>query len=108
MPDFYPDIDEYLDCYDNAKSVSTKGLDEIIYKVRAFTGLDYDVCARIVKLYFQEIRNAMLRGDVVVVKGLGKFFVSSPLHGNKEYIFPKFELYKEFSKKLNGKSKNRK
>jgi hypothetical protein len=101
MPDFYPDIEEYLESTTNKKSVSSKGLDELVYRVRAATGLDYDVAQQIVRLYFQEIRNAMLRGDVVALKGLGKFFISSPLHGNKEQIFPKFEPYKALSDRLN-------
>lgn len=101
MPNFYPDIEEYLESTTNKKSVSSKGLDELVYRVRAATGLDYDIAQQIVRLYFQEIRNAMLRGDVVALKGLGKFFVSSPLHGNEERIFPKFEPYKSLADRLN-------
>ena len=101
MPDFYPDLEEYLSSKENSKSVTTKGLESFIYKVRAHTGLDYDVANKIVRLYFQEIRNAMLRGDIVVIKGLGKFYISSPLHGNVKQIFPKFETFKQLSEKLN-------
>jgi len=101
MPDFYPDIEEYLESTTNKKSVSSKGLEELVFKVRAATGLDYDVAQQLVRHFFQEIRNAMLRGDIVVLRGLGKFFVSSPLHGNKEHIFPKFEPYKSLSDRLN-------
>lgn len=102
MIDFYPDIYEYLDSTDNTRSVSSKDLDELIYKVRAATGLDYDIASNLVRYFFQEIRNSMLKGDIVTLRGLGKFMVSSPINtGNKQNIFAKFEPYKQFSEKLN-------
>lgn len=99
MPDFYPDIEDYLAFQDNSKSVSTKGLELFIYKVRAQTGLDYDVAAKLVRLLFQEIRNAMLRGDIVFFKELGSFniFIS------KKKMVPKLSITKSFRNKLNGK-----
>ena len=101
MPDFYPDIHEYLESVENSRSVSAKGLEEIIFKVRASTGLSYDVSAALVKHFFQEVMNGMLRGDIVTLKGLGKFYVSSPKTGNKTVIFPKFEPYHKLVKELN-------
>lgn len=101
MPDFFPDIHEYLESTETSRSVTTKNLEPLVYKVRASTGLSYDVSKAIVRHFFQEIMNGMLRGDVVMIRGLGKFYVSSPLHGNKELIFPKFEAYKKLMSKLN-------
>lgn len=103
---FYPDINDYLDSTDNSKSVDIKGLEEFIYKIRAFTGLSYDEASLVLKNFFQCIRNSMLRGDIVSLNSFGKFFVSSPkCSNNKEQIFIKFELYPKLSKKINGKNK---
>ncbi len=101
MPDFYPDIHHYLESVENSRSVSAKGLEEIIFKVRASTGLSYDVSSSLVKHFFQEVMNGMLRGDIVTLKGLGKFYVSSPKTGNKSTIFPKFEPYHRLVEELN-------
>jgi len=98
---FYPDIHEYLETVENRKSVSAKGLEETALKVRAATGLDNDVSSDIVKHFYQEIRNSMLRGDAVVLRGLGKFFISSPRSGNKAKVFPKFEPYDNLLDGLN-------
>lgn len=103
MPDFYPDIHEYLESVENSRSVSAKGLEELIFDVRASTGLSYDVASTITKYFLQEIMNGMLRGDTVTIRGLGKFFVSCPKNGNKSLIFPKFEPYRKFIQELNEK-----
>lgn len=104
MPDFYPDIYEHLELSDNSKSVSTKGLDELILIVRASTGLNYDVCLTLVKYFFQEIMNGMLRGDKITLKGLGKFYIASPLTGNRN-IIPRFIPYKSLTNVLNEEDK---
>lgn len=102
MIEFYPDIYDYLESIQNSKSVSAKGLEDIAHRVRAHTGLDYDVSLDIVKHFFQEIRNVMLRGDMVSLTGLGKFYISSPRSSNNiKQIFPKFEPYKQLIDKLN-------
>ena len=101
-PEFLPDISEYLEQFENSKSVNAKGLDEIIYRMHASTGVNKETCVLIIKTYFQEIRNAILRGDMVVLAGLGKFFLSSPKNSkNKKKIFPKFTPYKTLIKKMN-------
>lgn len=100
MPEFYPDIYEYLDSTDNASSVSAKGLEELIYKVRAGTGLDYDIASDVVRYFFQEVRNAMLRGEVVSLKDLGKFLIFGS-GSERRAIIVKFKPFKRFSKKLN-------
>lgn len=101
-PEFLPDIQEYLEQTDNSKSISTTGLDELIYKMVATTGLEYDSAKIIVKLFFQEMRNAALRGQVVSITDFGKFFVSSPkVSKNKKRIFVKFKPHSKLSRKMN-------
>lgn len=100
--DFLPDIFQYLEQADNGKSVSPRGLEELIYKVHASTGIRVEASSAIVKLFFQEIRNAILRGDSVLLGGFGKFSLSSPkISKNKKKIFPKFKPYKKLIKKMN-------
>jgi hypothetical protein len=102
MPEFYPDIHDYLESVDNSKSVKTSSLGDIALKIRAHTGISKDASELILKHFFQEIRSAMLRGDVVSMKGFGKFFVSSPqVSGNKKRIFPKFRPHKPLIRQLN-------
>ncbi len=102
--DFLPDIEEYLENVNNSKAVSSKGLEEVALRVRARTGLDIRICRTIIGSLFGEIRNAMLRGDIVKIRGLGKFFMSSPLYSsNKERVFPKFKPYKKLIKRMNDK-----
>ena len=99
--DLLPNIDEYLENVDTVRSVSSKGLEELVFKVRAKTGLDIEVCEAIVAGFFQEIRNTILRGDIVKINGLGRFFVAGPCSGNKERVFPKFITSKTLKKAMN-------
>ena len=103
-PDFFPDIHEYLETVQNKKAVSAKDLDEMVLKVRAQTGLSHDICSEIVKYFFQEMRNAMLRGDQVTLRGLGKMYIASPRTGSRKKIFPKFEPYDKLLSKVNERS----
>lgn len=102
-PDFFPDIHEYLETVHSKKSVSSKDLDEMALKVRAQTGLSRDICLEIIKYFFQEIRNAMLRGDQVTLRGFGKMYIASPRTGSRKKIFPKFEPYDKLLSKINDK-----
>ncbi|KKN67663.1 hypothetical protein LCGC14_0459220 [marine sediment metagenome] len=102
MPEFHPDIHDYLESVENSKSVNVKGFEWLIYKIRAHTGLSYEVSSLVLKHFFQDIRNAMLRGDIVALNGFGKFLVSSPKNtNNKQRIFVKFMPYTQLSNKLN-------
>ena len=92
MPELYDDIYEYLGSQDNIRSVTAKGLEEYIHKVCAHTKLDLKEATLITRLFFQEIRNSMLRGDFVLLGSLGKFYISSPrTTGNKKDIRPRFK-----------------
>lgn len=104
IEDLLPDIHEYLETADTRKAVSSKGLEEMVYRICSRTGLDKAIAATIVSMFFHEIRNSMLRGDEVALRGLGKFLVSSPRNTqNKKRVFAKFKTYRKFKKKLNDK-----
>ena len=100
---FLPDIHAFLETIKSNKDVSTRGLEEIIFRVRSKTGLNVEICETIVNMFFNELRNSMLRGDIVTIRGLGKFYISSPICSkNKERVFPKFKPYKKLIKRMNG------
>lgn len=102
--DFLPDIDDYIDNTHNSKSVNSSNLEELILTVQARTGLDKDVCALIVELFFQEIRNVMLGGNMVKLRGFGRFFISSPkTTNNNKRVEVKFKPSKSFLGKINDK-----
>jgi nucleoid DNA-binding protein len=102
VPEFYPDIHDYLENADNSKSVKINHLDDIVLKVRAHTGLSEEAANIVVKRFFQEIRNAMLRGEIVIFRGFGKFFVLSPkVTNSKRKILPKFKPHPQLLMKVN-------
>ena len=103
MVSFYPDIHEYLEGVQNKKSVTVKDLDEMVLKVRAETGLPRELCSEIVKHCFQEMRNDMLRGEQVTLRGLGRLYIASPKTGSKKKVFPKFEPYDKLLRKINDR-----
>lgn len=97
-----PGIEEYLETVENKKSVSSRDLEDFIIQVQIQTGLNTHTSTAIVKAFFSEIRNSMLRGDIVVLRDLGKFFISSPRNSkNKERVFPVFKPYKKMIRRLN-------
>jgi len=100
--DFYDDIHKYLEYAENNKSVNIKGFEELPYQIMAHTGVSAEVAKLILKSYFQEIRNVMLRGDIASIEGFGKFYIPSPKNEiTKKFIFVKFKPYKQFLKKIN-------
>lgn len=104
MPEFYPDIHDYLDNVDNSKTVNINHLDDIVLKVRAHTGLSKEAANIVVKRFFQEIRNAMLRGEIVTLRGFGNFLVISPkVTNSKKKILPKFKPSPMLLMKINDK-----
>jgi nucleoid DNA-binding protein len=101
-----PGITEYLESVDDNIPVTSAGLEELVAKVRASTGLNEESSAIIIKLFFQEIRNQILKSNTVMLKGLGKFFMSSPkINNNKKKIFPKFKPFKELIAIVNKDNK---
>jgi len=68
--DLLPGITEYLESVDDNISVTSAGLEELVAKVQASTGLNEESSAIIVKLFFQEIRNQILKSNTIMLKGL--------------------------------------
>lgn len=102
IENFLSDINTYLETADNSKSVSSRGLDDFVLKICTKTGLKKNISSVIVAMFFNEIRNSMLRGDVVTIRDLGKFFISSPnTSKNKTRVFAKFKPYKKLLKRMN-------
>jgi nucleoid DNA-binding protein len=99
---YYPGIETYLEQVNNERSVNVKGLEDLIARVQVRTGLSLAESEAVVRTFFQEIRNLMLRGEVISLAELGKFFISSPSKSdNKLRVFPKFKLFKKIIRKIN-------
>jgi nucleoid DNA-binding protein len=103
MPDFYPDIYEYLETQRNSRSVTSKDLDSTVYKVRANTGLTYETSSEVVNRFFEEMRNVMLRGEAVTLRRFGKLYIVSPRNGSKTQTFAKFEASDKLLDTINDK-----
>jgi len=103
MPDFYPDVYDYQNAMTTKDSVNVEGLEFFVLKVKASTGLSYFTSSEMVRLFFQEIRNSMLDGDIVNLNEFGKFFISKPVTQGFSRAFPKFKAYKELRKRFNEK-----
>ena len=101
-PNFLPGIEQYLEQVIDKNSITTKELDYLIYRMCGVTGLKYETSKIIVRTCFQEMRNAVLRGDVISITDFGKLFLSSPKTTNsKKRIFVKFKPYKTLLKEIN-------
>lgn len=100
-PNFLPDINEYLEQIDDNLPIELRNLDELLFKIRASTGLDIDSIKIIVRTFFQEIRTQVLKGNIIQIKSLGKMFVGCPKTGNKIKIFIKFKPSKRLIRKIN-------
>ena len=97
-----PGIDEYLSYRGNGCPVDVAELDHISESITAYCGFTKDQSNRILTLFFQEIRSAMLSGNVVDIRGLGSFFISSPsVTSNTKKVFPKFKAKRSLSRRLN-------
>ena len=100
-PDLLPNIDEHLERVSDNVPVELGNLDELLFKIRATTGLDIESIKIITRAFFQEIRNQILRGHVIRIKAIGKMFVAGPKTGNKRKIFIKFKPSKQLLGRLN-------
>lgn len=100
---FFPDIFEHFDNSENKKSVTCRGLEEYVLRLSAATGLSKEISKEITRLLFQEMRNAMIRGEVVTIRGIGKFLLAKPSNSsNKKKVFAKFKPYPKLLKKMNN------
>jgi nucleoid DNA-binding protein len=101
-----PGIDYYLSGQGDGFPVEVPELDNFIVAITSLTPLTNEQATRILKLFFQEIRAAMLRGDTVDIRGLGSFLISSPKTTKTiNHVFPKFIPKKSLLKRIrkNGK-----
>lgn len=97
-----PGIEEYLASRGNGCPVDVSELDHVSEALVAFCGFSKEQAKRILTLFFQEIRTAMLNGEVVDIRGFGSFFISSPaVSENTKRVFPKFKVKKSLSRRMN-------
>ncbi len=105
-PQLLPDITDYLESIDHTLPVSTAGLERIRGAIVSKTKLNDFDSKIILRLFFQEIRNQLLRKSLVDIRTLGCFYISSPVTSdNSKKIFVKFEPKKSFTKKINARNK---
>ena len=101
-----PGITDYLEDRGSAAPVEIPELDHIVEAVVLRTPLAKDQSHQIVSLFFQEIRNSLIRGHVIDIRGFGTMCVSSPaITGNKDKVFVRYEPKRSMKKQLN-KDKN--
>ena len=96
-------IDEYLSRMGDGCPVSVPELDHIIKSITAHcSDLNEEQATRLLSLFFQEIRSAVLQGKVVDIRNFGSFFITSPrTDKNKEHVFLRFKPKRSLIKKLN-------
>lgn len=81
MPKLLPGIDEYLEQIDDNQPITADGLEDLVYKIVVHTGLSYEASQIIVKEYFQQIRNELLKGNIINISHVGKLFIACPKNG---------------------------
>lgn len=103
MVELFSDIDTYLETTGFGKPISIVGLENIREAIIANTSLDEASADVIIRLYFHEIRNSLLKGEKVYLKNFGTFYVSSPkISNNKRNVFIKFSISKPLKRRLNA------
>lgn len=98
--DLYPDITYYKEIIHYGLEISSENLEDIIKEVELNTSLDNNTAKLITKLFFEEIRNSMLKGEVVKLKQLGSFYIISPKITDAKIIKPHFRPSKKLKTKL--------
>ena len=96
--DLLPGIEEYLEKIDENAPIAPAGLDELVLKIRAATGIEKEVSKILTTYFFQEIRTQVLKNNTIYLKKLGRFSISNR---NKKKIFAKFEPSRRLKSKLN-------
>lgn len=108
LQDLLPDIHDFLEIDDNQYAVSTEGLEEIVLRLRTKIPLEKDILDQMTAWFFSEIRNSMLRGELVHIRDFGNFFISNSkikkTYKNKK-IIPTFKPHKKLLKRLNDQRK---
>jgi nucleoid DNA-binding protein len=97
-----PGIEEYLAAQGNGHPVEVQELDHVVEALVAYCGLTKEQSTRVLSLFFQEIRSAMLKGETVDIRGLGSFFISSPVTtDNTKKVFAKFKPKRSLLNRMN-------
>ncbi len=105
--DLLPDLGSYLESIGHGVKIKLDGLGDLVTAVSARTGFSTEESRVVLKLLFQEIRHAMLRGDKINLSDFGVFFVSSPaVSGNIERVFAKFMPAKALLKRIRWTSRH--
>ncbi len=102
MANLLPDLDDFLEQNANFDPVTAEGLDDLIYKIVVHTGLKYEIAKIIVKHYFQEIRNKMLRGEIIYLNNIGKLYIRCRKNGTTKsnQVFPVIKAFKKLNLKI--------
>lgn len=102
LEEFLPDINSYLET-NHKDSVSSRGLEILIDQIVVKTGLENETASVLVGLFFQEIRNSIFKNKTVTLRGLGKFYISSPSSKTtKTKVFIGFKPSKKLIKMMNN------
>ena len=97
-----PGIDEYLIGRGHGHPLSIKAVQHLVDQVSARTLLNSDQSKQIVEQFFEVIRSALLAGEIVNIRGLGRFEISSPgISNNKKRVFAKFKPKRSLVKRMN-------
>lgn len=67
-PQELPDIAEYLSENGDDYRVSTEGLEDLINFICSVRNITYPLAEKIVKLYFEQVRTQIIRGETVDIK----------------------------------------
>ncbi len=67
------DIIQFLEKAQTSSSTTTDGLEDLVARIRIYTGFDEEIASLIVCYYFDEIKNILLRGDSINIRGYGTF-----------------------------------
>lgn len=96
-----PGIEDHLASIGNGVPVEVPELNHIVDAIMAYCDVTKEQATRILCLFFQEIRSAMLKGDTVDIRGLGDFFISSPVTTkNTKRVFAKFKPKKSLVNRM--------
>ena len=82
-------IEDYLENSSGNIDISFKDQEELLYLIRARTGLKISVIEIILKEYFKEIRNEILKNRCSIIFGIGKILL-----GKKKIIFHPVKKFK--------------
>ena len=100
-----PDIEDYLETLDHGQPIIiNEELESIVNAMAAKSSLNKEQAKIVLRLFLQEIRAALLRGEIISIKHWGRLFVSSPrTTGNTERVFVKYKPTKSLLNKINDK-----